>query len=239
MQAMMPWSLVGSGTVLLAVVLLKSALFAVFEKRLPRIRAALVMFLGNIVSSVVGVIAAGIIGSAVLWLLGVPIVILLCVAPAHRLIRRAPIPWLARRSPASLAALMTLMFCASCVLFAVTMYWGGSLAWYWVVKLAAVYLALGASIALTTIWEEWVVWRLSGLPGDTEFFSPVLRTNLCVLLFVMAISAAVMLPKRLKSPDFLALRQPVPAVCERRPANAEGPWPAISGDRVRVPRGRL
>ncbi len=80
------------------------------------------------------------------------------------------------------------------------------LALYWAIKLAAVYLALIASITLTTIWEEWAIWRLASRPANTAFFVPVLRSNLYVLLLVMAVAAGLMLPKRLKSPDFLAKR---------------------------------
>src|SRR5215469_16138274 len=77
---------------------------------------------------------------------------------------------------------------------------------YWIVKLAAIFLALLASVALTTVWEEWVIWRLSSRPKGTEFFAPVLRATLYVVLLVMAVAAAFILPKRLKSPDFLARR---------------------------------
>ena len=75
---------------------------------------------------------------------------------------------------------------------------------YWIIKLAAIFLALLASVTLTTVWEEWVIWRLSSRPGGAGFFGSVLRTNLYVLVLVMAIPAVLMLPKRLKSPDFLA-----------------------------------
>ena len=85
------------------------------------------------------------------------------------------------------------------------------LALYWIVKVAAIFLALFASMTLTTVWEEWVIWRLSSSPEGIGFFTSVLRTNLYVLVLVMAIAAVLILPKRLKSPDFLA-RRPKPVV---------------------------
>jgi hypothetical protein len=78
---------------------------------------------------------------------------------------------------------------------------------YWTLKVTAIFLALLASVGLTTIWEEWAIWQLSSRPAGRRFFASVLRTNLYVLILVMAVPAALILPKRLKSPDFLAKRQ--------------------------------
>ena len=61
-------------------------------------------------------------------------------------------------------------------------------------------------MTLTTVWEEWVIWRLSSRPEGTGFFASVLRANLYVLLLVMTVPAVLILPKRLKSPDFIAKR---------------------------------
>ena len=103
---------------------------------------------------------------------------------------------------------MTCALLASCILF---MAGRGALethqhALYWIIKLAAIFLALLASMTLTTVWEEWVIWRLSSRPEGTGFFASVLRANLYVLLLVMAVPAVLILPKRLKSPDFIAKR---------------------------------
>lgn len=97
---------------------------------------------------------------------------------------------------------------ASCILF---MAGQGALeahqrALYWTIKLAAIFLALFASITLTTVWEEWVIWRLSSRPAGTGFFAAALRANLYVLLLLMAVPAVLILPKRLRSPDFYAQR---------------------------------
>ena len=53
-------------------------------------------------------------------------------------------------------------------------------------------------------WEEWVVWKCSSCPVDyAGFVCSVIRANLIVLLCVMAFAAAVALPQRLKSADFM------------------------------------
>jgi len=207
MQAVAPaLALSGSLLMLAGAVVVKSALFAIFERRLPRLRAAWRMFLGNVLTSFVGLLVAGMIGSGPIWVVGVPLVCLLCWLPARRLVKVAPQAWLARLSPAMVAVILTTALLASCILFGVGQgaIRAHQLALYWIIKLVAIFLALFASVTLTTVWEEWVIWRLSSRPEGSGFFGSVLRTNLYVLVLVMAVPAAVMLPKRLKSPDFLA-----------------------------------
>src|SRR5882762_2545490 len=206
MQVMVPaLALSGSIVVLTMAVVLKSVLFALFERQLPRLQTAWRMFLGNVLTSFVGLLVAVMIASAPsFWLIGAPLVCALCWLPTRRLVKAAPLPWLARRSPAALAGVMV----ASCILF---MAGRGALethqhALYWIIKLAAIFLALLASMTLTSVWEEWAIWRLSSRPEGRGFFASVLRANLYVLLFVMAVPAVLILPKRLKSPDFLAQR---------------------------------
>jgi len=211
MQVMVPaLALSGSILVLVVAVVLKSMLFAIFERRLPHLSAAWRMFLGNVLTSFIGLLVAVMIASApAIWLIGVPLVYFLCWLPSRRLVKAAPLPWLARTSPAALAGIMTCVFLASCILF---MAGQGALethelALYWVIKLAAIFLALFASMTLTTIWEEWVIWRLSSRPEGPGFFASALRANLYILLLVMLVPAVLILPKRLHSPDFLAQRQ--------------------------------
>lgn len=218
MQVMVPaLALTGSIFVLAAAVIVKSVLFAVFERRLPRLRAAWRMFLGNVLTSFVGLLVAVMIASGVgVWLVGVPLVCILCWLPSRRLVRVAPVAWLARTSPAGLAGMMTSALLASCILFMVGQgaIRSHQLTLYWIIKLIAIFLALLASVTLTTVWEEWVVWRLGSRPEGKGFFVSVLRTNLYVLVLVMVVPAALILPKRLKSPDFLAKR-PSATVAQR------------------------
>ncbi len=210
MQVMVPaLALSGSLLVLVLAVVVKSGLFVVFERRLPRFRAAWRMFLGNVLTSFVGLLVAVMIASGPApWVAGVPLVYLLCWLPSRRLVRVAPLAWLALSPPSILAIVMTGALLASCILFmagrdAITTH---QLMLYWILKVLAIFLALLASVTLTTVWEEWVIWRLSSRPEGAGFFGSVLRTNLYVLVLVMAIPAIIILPKRLKSPDFLAKR---------------------------------
>ena len=73
MQVMVPaLALTGSILVLVAAVILKSAMFAVFERSLPRLRAAWRMFVGNVLTSFVGLLVGVMIASGVgIWIVGV------------------------------------------------------------------------------------------------------------------------------------------------------------------------
>ena len=104
MQVMVPaLALTGSIFVLVAAVIVKSVLFAVFERRLPRLHAAWRRVLGYVLTSFVGLLVAVMIASGVgVWLVGVPLVCILCWLPSRRLVRVAPVAWLARTSPAGL-----------------------------------------------------------------------------------------------------------------------------------------
>lgn len=212
MQVVAPTlALSGSLLMLALAVVVKSVLFAAFEPSLPRLQAAWRMLLGNVLTSIVGLLVAAMIANIGAWIIGVPLVALLCWLPARRLVQVSPLAWLRRVSPAMMAVLLTLALLVSCVLFA-----GGRGALdrhriflYWSFKLVAIFMALFASVSLTTIWEEWVIWRLSARPAGRSFFAAALRANLYVLILVLAVPAAMILPKRLKSPDFLAKRPPI------------------------------
>lgn len=198
----------GSVLVLAVAVAVKSVLFTFFERRLPRLRAAWRMFLGNVLTSFVGLLVAVMIASSAdIWVAGVPAVFFLCWLPSRRLAKAGPLGWLRRLSPAFLAVILTVALLASCILFGLGQYaiYADRLALYWIIKLIAISLALFASVTLTTVWEEWAIWRLSSRPEGT-FFASVLRTNLYVLVLVMTVPAVLILPKRLHSPDFLAGR---------------------------------
>lgn len=202
-----PALLMNSVVGLVAAVLFKALAFGWFQKSLSFARGTAYMLAGNFLSTCVGLLAAILVGSAPgIWLVGIPIVFGLCLVPAGRVAKGSPYKWLSKLSAGGLATVMSVMLFTSCILFIVAGEGiGDGKKWeYWLVKLLAVYLALLVSICLTSFWEEWVIWKLSGAKeAEFVFVKPVLRANLLVLLGIMMVAAAIMLPKRLKSPDFL------------------------------------
>jgi len=198
--------LTSSWIVLLAAVTLKAIIFSFSQKKLTVPNAFVLMVAGNILTTVIGVIVAALIGSGPIMFVGAFIVWPLCYLPAKRVLAVAKYPWLKKFSAGGWAALMAVALVVSCFLFGISSLFADSnhLTVYWIWKLAAVYTALVVSIALTSFWEEWVVWKLSRSPVEfTGYVKPVIRANLVVLLCVMLLAAGIALPQRLKSPNFL------------------------------------
>jgi len=201
-----PGALTRSLTVLLGAVVLKCIAFGLFQKRISILRSALYMFVGNVFTTIIGFVAGAMISSGAAWFIGLPIVWALCFVPAKRVIVAAPNGRFRNTGPGTLAAIMVGALVLSCVLFILAQEASDSqiLVLYWIVKLAAIYVALAISIVLTAFWEEWVIWKFSRLPEkDSGWFEPVIKANLLVLVIVTALAAAMMLPQRLKSGNFL------------------------------------
>jgi len=192
------------GWMLLAVVIVKCLAFAAMQKTMRFVVAAFAMFVANVVSSFVGLLAT--LGMAVpqLILVSLVAVFFLSLLPARRLVEL----WPKGRhvSPSGIAAAAVLLFLGSIIGFmAAQAALASERMWlYWVLKLVYVELALAISISLTTFWEEYVVWRMARRDrSERSFLVPVLRANLYVILVVMLVAAAVVLPERLRSADFL------------------------------------
>jgi hypothetical protein len=201
-----PAMLANSWIILLAAIAVKSIIFSALQQRLSRARAVWFMIAGNILTTFIGVLAAILIGSGPIMLIGALIVWPLCLMPARRLLAGVKSPWLDRFTPGSFATVMVLAMAVSCFIFGISSAFADPrhLILYWILKLTAVYVALIVSIILTAFWEEWVIWKLSQCPADyVGYVQPVIRANLAVLLCVMLLAAGVTLPQRLKSPDFL------------------------------------
>ena len=201
-----PGMLTSSWIVLLVAVTVKAIIFSSSQKKLSFPHAFVLMAAGNVLTTVIGVIVAALIGSGPIMIVGAFIVWPLCFLPAKRAIAAANFPLLKKFSAGGLAALMSFALVVSCFLFGISSLFADSnhLVVYWMWKFTAVYAALTVSIVLTAFWEEWVVWKLSRCPvGFTGYVKPVIRANLVVMLCVMLFAAGVALPQRLKSPNFL------------------------------------
>ena len=210
-----PGVLVISFIALGLVVLLKSAAFARFQKKLSFPKALFWMLGASVLTSIVGVTAPAMVENAALLLIGMPVVWALCLLPVQRVIAAAPVSRLARYSPRVVAFGMTVLLVLSYYLFTLSrvVSESDSSALYWTVKIVPIFLALIIGLALTAFWEEWIVWRLSrSEDDDVSFVKPIVRANLIVLLVVMLISAAFIIPKRLKSPGMVVRAKPQAAL---------------------------
>ena len=120
--------------------------------------------------------------------------------------------------PVGLAGMMTSAQLASCILFMVGQ--GAirshqlALYWIWIIKLITIFLALLASVTLTTVWKNGSAGGSARARRAKGFSCPSSARICYILALVMVVPAALILPKRLKSPDFLAKR-PSTTVAQR------------------------
>jgi hypothetical protein len=201
-----PAMLAGSLAALAGAVALKMIAFAFLQKKIGFFRGLFFMFIGNILTTFVGVIVAAMLGNGAFLLLGAPVVWVLSLLPAKRLVAARAFPMLTAFGPGFVATLMTLALMLSAFLFMLVQCgtFLDRLLLHWGIKLTATYLGLIVSIILTAFWEEWTIWRLSASPDQEDcFVRPVLLSNLLVLFCVMLFDAAIIIPSRLKSRDFI------------------------------------
>jgi hypothetical protein len=185
--------------------------FSFFQRSLSFKRALGLMLLGNIATTVVGAWVGAMIASWA-WVIGFPLAWAACLLPAKRFIATIGQPAQKRIGAGWVATFMCVALCVSCILFefARSAVDSPGLWPYWVLKFAALYVALLVSILLSAFWEEWVIWRFaSRKDSDSSFVQPVLRANLLVLLCIMTFAAAVMIPKRFQARNFIVTAKEV------------------------------
>jgi hypothetical protein len=190
--------------VLLAAVVFKAGMYAwLMRKRAPG-NAFVFMVAGNVVSTVVGGFAAAIAaGIPLMGLLGIT---LCAIVPARRLAALYP-------RINQTASTFGIVFLMTALVFGSMMLWGFSqallrehqpLALYWALKIAFVFIGLLCGLVITVFWEEWTIWRLSGSPEvGADDLKPIVLANLVTIGLVALYAAAVVLPRRLASSNFL------------------------------------
>ncbi len=202
-MSFMPWTAAAArigAFALLLVVLIKCIVFAVLQRgAMPAARAITSMFMANVVSTIAGVFAAFTFIAPAAGIGGIVATIAVSILPVRRLKLHYP-----ARSGATLTVIIVSLYIGSIAFFAFAqeMVLDNNLVMYWLTKYAYIVCALLISMALTTFWEEYVVWRMSGT-GEHAFVTPVFRANAIALLLIMLVAALIVLPDRLRSPDFL------------------------------------
>lgn len=201
-------SFLGGLAILLPIaVAVKCLVFARLEKNLSWGEAVWLMFVANLYSSLMGILAAlsGIV--PLLALLSPVIIYFASLVPARRILNH--VNWAGPRTTMtkeSLALLFTFIFLATIYLFFLgpDPFSTRGYTMYWIWKLSYVTLALALSMLLTTSWEESMIARLAAKRhAESSYLVSVARANYATFGVLLLIAAAVALPARLKSPGFL------------------------------------
>lgn len=190
---------------LFAVIAAKCLAFTFLARDIGPIRRPVYMLLGNVVSSVVGVVAAlPLAAPSLIFLMIVPIILgSLCISPAARLREELGLAWLSTHWA---VYVLTLGIVATLVLYglAQSALNADAHSSYWALKILYIAAAFGISVFITVLFEEWTIWKLSGESGaGKNWLAPVLHANLFAFLIAGGIAASIMLPKRMRSPNFL------------------------------------
>jgi hypothetical protein len=189
---------------LLIAVTVKCASFVCFERRLPWRAAAGYLLVGNVLSTLIGVVIS--LPTATVSLLFLVPIYFVTLKPARRLAEY--FRWQERgwRRPEALAGLAIggvalTMFLFSIAQLALS---ADNYFVYWLTKFGMVTIALLISILLTALWEEWVVATMARARHPERSYLPaVMRANYVTFGVVLLVAAIEMLPKRLHSKGFI------------------------------------
>lgn len=194
------WSVIATTSALglLLAIALKSMVFK-WKSGFKTSDAVIFMFLANLYSTLPGILLAVSFSSSLIIFSSFFIYLI----PARNLVKHKPFDRFGVPLTAFVLAALTV---ATAVLFGFSIEMQSrSLPAYWMVKIFYSSIAIGISILITTACEETVIsflyekkykeWR--------SFMEPVMWANLVVFLLLVGTAAALILPKRLASPDFL------------------------------------
>jgi hypothetical protein len=202
---------------LAAAVAVKSIAFAFFEKRISWGRALGLMLIANILSTIPGVLLAGLAGSINLGLLAIPLVYILGIMVARRvspILSKSKRRWI---SGAPIALAFTLFYILSVVIYLLaqeTME-RHNYRTYWALQFSFVIMVASMGILISSALEEYAIGQLSRKCNpDLFFYAPVIRANYITLGLVLIVAAIQMIPRRWHAPHFLvSYFQGLLAVC--------------------------
>ena len=189
--------------ILLAAVVLKSAAFVLFERRLRWPQAVSFMLVANILSTIPGMLTAA-LGSA-LGLLAFPTIYAFGVLAEQRCAR---LP--ATERTRWLTGHLRIAFMAIYVLSLVFFYLAGAafdssrFASYWMLKFFFITFAVVTGMAISAVMEEYAIgWLAGNERKEMSFYTSVIRANYVTLGVVLLVAALEILPSRLAAPHFI------------------------------------
>jgi hypothetical protein len=194
----------------LVILVVKSAVF-VWKSDIRIMKAILYIFVANLASTSIGILAGTItsnIFSSLIWVIGfvISVVILyyLFLFPAKRL---KNLPRFSRTPPRRIAIFLILITLLSSFIFALNILFQELPLIYWPLKIIGVTIALSLSLIISVVYEEAVISWLYEKEKKVQksFMEPVIWCNVIAFGVVLLIGAIIALPKRFASPDFLII----------------------------------
>jgi len=194
------WSVVATNSALglLLAIGVKSMVF-IWKSDFKTFRAVIYMLLANMYSTLPGILLTVAFAAPMIIL----ITPLIYIIPARNMVWFKPF----ERFNVIIIALIL-----AALTFVTLLLWGAawglqdtSLSAYWAIKFVYSSIAIGISFVITIACEESVISYLYERKYNQKrsFMEPVFWANAAVFILVVGIAAAVAIPKRLTSPDYL------------------------------------
>jgi hypothetical protein len=164
--------------------------------------AVLFVIIANIVSTIIGVIVAGMFSSSLIFPFGAIVLYFVFLLPARRLAR---LEKFSKNSSWSIAFFFLIVVGITVVLFGLMSGFMAVPYIYWSLKIVMATLAMGISLIISVVYEEAVISDLYKIlrKERKSFMEPVLWGNIIGLGVLMLGAAIMALPERFASPDFL------------------------------------
>lgn len=193
-------------------VIIKSVLYARFAGY-GKGRAAFDMVMGNIGSTIAGILIGGSVGSSALTLPGIMIAGLVLTAVASAVFSRDskvmdPVSLSLLTCMAMLVAFILLMIVESSDPAKIGMDTASTVA-YWGFKIGGLFFALVATLAISVVFEGAVIFRMHAKNESfprKKILEAIIKANLWTFLLLSVAGALIALPVRWSTPGFLDLR---------------------------------
>ncbi len=203
---------VGSGGLALAlgsligfavIVVIKCAVF-LWKSDFRSWLAVLYVIIANVVSTFIGIIVASMFSSSFAFPAGVIILYFLFLVPARRI---RQFKRYSKHSVWFIAFVLLMITVFSVVIFGAMSGFMSVPYIYWPLKVVMMIIGIGISLIISVLYEESIIAGLYKIQKKERksFMKPVLWANIIALGALMLLGAAIALPKRFSSPDFLIL----------------------------------
>ncbi len=162
----------------------------------------LYILLANVVSTFIGIVVAGMFTSSMMMPIGIVILYFIFIPPARRM---RQFKHFSRNSAWFIAFVLMIMTVITVVIFGIMAGFMETPYIYWPLKIVMCTLGVALSLLIIVLYEEAVISGLYKIHKKEKksFVKPVLWANIYAFGALMLLGAAIALPKRLSSPDFL------------------------------------
>jgi hypothetical protein len=185
----------------LLILLIKIIVF-IIKSDFKTIRAAIYVLIANVVSTLVGIVVAMMFTSPDILFMGIIVLFIVFILPARRLKHHKRFE---KNSAWFIAFVLTLITLITIVIFSFMIGYQATPHVYWLLKVILCTIAIIISLLISVLYEEAVIARFYKwqTKEDKSFLKPVLWANIIAVAVIVLIGAIIVLPARLKSPDFL------------------------------------